>query len=72
MDNLFASGLLTIVKFFLLTLLFLFIIFSVVVFRQVQLMTRVLAVPISGSLKFVTWGLFVFAAGLFLFALASL
>jgi len=64
--------LLSIVKFFLLALLFLFIIFSVIVFRQVQLMTKVLAVPISGSLKFVALGLLFFAIGIFIFALLIL
>jgi len=72
MDNLFTSGLLTIVKFFLLALLFLFIIFSVIVVRQVQLMNRVLTVPISGSLKFVALGLLLFAIGIFIFALLIL
>jgi len=72
MDNLFTSGLLTIVKFFLLALLFLFIIFSVIVVRQVQLMNRVLTVPISGSLKFVALGLLLFAIAIFIFALLIL
>jgi hypothetical protein len=72
MDNLFTSGLLAIIKFFLLTLLFLFIVFSVIVVRQVQLMTRGLTVPISGSLKFVALGLLVFAIGIFIFALLIL
>ena len=72
MDNLFTSGLLTIVKFFLLALLFLFIIFSVIAVRQVQLMNRVLTVPISGSLKFVALGLLLFAIGIFIFALLIL
>ena len=72
MDNLFTSGLLSIVKFFLLTLLFLFIVFSVIVVRQVQLMTKVLTVPISGSLKFVALGLLFFAIGIFIFALLIL
>ena len=72
MDNLFTSGLLSIVKFFLLTLLFLFIVFSVIVVRQVQLMNRVLTVPISGSLKFVALGLLLFAIGIFIFALLIL
>lgn len=72
MDNLFTTGLLTIVKFFLLALLFLFIVFSVIVVRQVQLMTKVLTVPISGSLKFVALGLLLFAIGIFIFALLIL
>ena len=72
MDNLFTSGLLSIVKFFLLTLLFLFIVFSVIVVRQVQLMNRVLTVPISGSLKFVALGLLLFAIAIFIFALLIL
>lgn len=72
MDNLFTAGLLSIVKFFLLALLLLFIIFSVIVVRQVQLMTQVLTVPISGSLKFVALGLLLFAIGIFIFALLIL
>lgn len=72
MDNLFTSGLLSIVKFFLLALLFLFIVFSVIVVRQVQLMNRVLTFPISGSLKSVALGLLFFAIGIFIFALLIL
>lgn len=72
MDNLFTSGLLSIVKLFLVALLFLFIVFSVIVVRQVQLMTKVLTVPISGSLKFVALGLLLFAIGIFIFALLIL
>ena len=71
-NSIIGSSLLLIVKLFLLTLLFLFIVFSVIVVRQVQLMTKVLTVPISGSLKFVALGLLLFAIGIFIFALLIL
>lgn len=72
MDNLFTFGLLSIIKFFLLALLLLFIVFSAVVVRQVQLMNRVLTVPIAGSLRIVALALLFFAIGIFLVALVTL
>lgn len=72
MDNLFTSGLLSIIKFFLLALLLLFIVFSAIVVRQVQLMNRVLTVPIAGSLRIVALALLLFAIGIFLVALVTL
>lgn len=72
MDNLFTSGLLSIIKFFLLTLLFLFVVFSAIVVRQVQLMNRVLTVPIAGGLRIVALALLLFAIGIFLVALVTL
>lgn len=72
MDNLFTFGLLPIIKFFLLSVLLLFIVFTIVVFRQVQLMSRVLTMPISGGLKFAALGLLIFAAGIFILALLIL
>lgn len=72
MDNLLAAGFLTIVKMFLLILLALFILFSLIVVRQVQLMNKVLAVPISGSFKFVSYALLLFATAIFVTALVIL
>jgi hypothetical protein len=72
MNNLFAFGLLSIIKFFLLTLLFLFVVFSAIVVRQVQLMNRVLTVPIAGSLRIVALALLLFAIGIFLVARVTL
>lgn len=72
MENLFSFGLLSIVKFFLLALLILFIVFSAVVVRQVQLMNRVLTVPIAGGLRIVALALLLFAIGIFLVALVTL
>lgn len=66
------SGLLVIVRLFIWTLLALFIIFSVIVVRQVQLMTRVLTVPVSGGFKFVAVGLLLYAVMIFLVSLVIL
>ena len=71
-DSLLNFGFLGIVRIFLWILLLLFIVFSLVVVRQVQLMNRVLTVPIAGGLKFVALGLLVFAVGIFLVSLVTL
>ena len=71
-DILFNNGVLFAVKGFLLILLFLFIIFSGIVVRQVQLMNRVLTVPIAGSFRFVSYALFVFAVIIFCIAAVTL
>lgn len=71
-ENIINFGLLGLVKGLLLSLLFLFIVFTIVVFRQVQLMSRVLTVPISGGLKFAALGLLMFAVGIFILALLIL
>jgi|GEM_PF-5325965 len=72
MNYLADFGLLSIVKIFLWTLLLMFIIFSLVVVRQVQLMSQVLTVPISGGLKLVALGLLVFAVGIFIISVVVL
>lgn len=72
MENLFSFGILTIIKLFLLILLLLFIIFSAIVVRQVQLMSRVLTVPIAGGFKFVALALLLFSVSIFLIALVTL
>ena len=71
-NSLIDFGFLGIVRIFLWILLLLFIVFSLVVVRQVQLMNRVLTVPIAGGLKFVALGLLVFAVGIFLVSLVTL
>lgn len=71
-DTLFNNGILLAVKIFLLILLALFIIFSAVVVRQVQLMSKVLTVPIAGGFKFVALALLLFAIGIFVIALVTL
>ena len=71
-ETLINFGFLGIVKFFLLTLLLMFVVFSLVVVRQVQLMSRVLEVSISGGLKLVAWGLLVFAVGIFIISVVVL
>lgn len=71
-DSLLNFGFLGVVRIFLWVLLVLFVIFSLVVVRQVQLMNRVLSVPIAGGLKFVALGLLVFAIGIFLVSLVTL
>lgn len=71
-DTFFGAGFLNITKVFIWILLVLFIIFSLIVVRQVQLMTRVLSVPVSGSLKFAALGLLLFAVGIFLLSLLIL
>lgn len=70
--DLITTGILAIIRISLWILLLLFIAFSIIVFRQVQLMTKVLTVPISGGLKFVALGLLVFAVGIFLISLVIL
>jgi len=72
MDNLIELGLLGVVRFFLWVLLLMFVVFSLVVVRQVQLMNRVLEVPISGGLKLAAWGLLVFAVGIFIISVVVL
>ena len=72
MDNLIEFGFLGVVRFFLWILLLMFVVFSLVVVRQVQLMSRVLEVPISGGLKIVALGLLIFAAGIFIISVVVL
>lgn len=72
MNYLADFGFLGIVRFFLWILLLMFIVFSLVVVRQVQLMSRVLEVPISGGLKMVALGLLIFAAGIFIISVIVL
>lgn len=72
MNLLVDFGFLGIVRFFLWILLLMFIVFSLVVVRQVQLMSRVLEVPISGGLKIVALGLLIFAAGIFIISVIVL
>lgn len=65
-SDIFTSDiLLGIVKVFLWLLFGLFVIFAVIVVRQVQLMNRVLSVPIAGGLRFVSYGLLLFALSIF-------
>lgn len=71
-ETLLNSGILIVVKIFLLALLFLFIIFSAIVVRQVQLMSKVLTVPISGGFQFIALALLVFAIVIFFIALVLL
>ena len=72
MNYLVDLGLLSVVRIFLWALLLMFVVFSLVVVRQVQLMSRVLEVPISGGLKLVAWGLLVFAVGIFIISVVVL
>lgn len=72
MDNLLNFGLLSIIRFFLWVLLLMFIIFSLVVVRQTQLMNQVLEVPISGGLRLVALGLLIFAVGIFIISVVVL
>lgn len=67
-----SSGILTLVRLFIWALLALFVVFSLIVVRQVQLMTRVLTVPVSGGFKFVAVGLLLYAAMVFLVSLVIL
>lgn len=71
-DTIVNSGFLFAVKTFLLVLLSLFVVFSAIVVRQVQLMNNVLTVPVSGGFKFISFALLVFAIGVFLVALVTL
>ena len=66
MNYLVDLGLLSVVRIFLWALLLMFVVFSLVVVRQVQLMSQVLTVPISGGLKLVALALLVFAVGIFI------
>lgn len=71
-ESLAGFGLLGVFKLLLSAILFLFVLFALIVFRQVQLMNRVLAVPIAGGFKFVAAGLVLFAIGIFLLSLVIL
>lgn len=72
MNYLVDFGFLVIVRIFLWPLLLMFVVFSLVVVRQVQLMSKVLTVPISGGLKLVALGLLVFAVGIFIISVVVL
>ena len=72
MNYLADFGFLGIVRFFLWILLLMFVVFSFVVVRQVQLMSQVLTVPISGGLKLAAWGLLIFAVGIFIISVVVL
>lgn len=72
MNNLIDFGFLGVVRIFLWALLLMFVVFSLVVVRQTQLMSRVLEVPISGGLKIVALGLLIFAAGIFIISVVVL
>lgn len=67
-----ATSLLVVVKGFLWVLLALFVIFAVIVVRQVQLMNRVLSVPISGGIRVGALGLLLFAVSVFVMSLVVL
>lgn len=72
MNNLLDFGFLGLVKVFLWILLLMFVVFSFVVVRQVQLMSKVLTVPISGGFKIVALGLLIYAIGIFAISLVVL
>ena len=61
-----------IVKIFVLILLAMYIIFSIVVVRQVQLMTKALEVGFETQLKFISLAHLIFAVIVFLISLAIL
>lgn len=67
-----STGLLSLLKIFLWVLLAIFIVFCGVVVRQVQLMRRVLTVPVAGGLLFVALGFLAFAIGIFIISLVAL
>lgn len=72
MEDLINFGFLGLVKVSLWVLLLMFVVFSLVVVRQVHLMSKVLTVPISGGLKIVSLGLVIFAVGIFVISLVVL
>ena len=72
MESLLTTSLLAIVKFFLWTLLLLFVVFAAIVVRQVQLMNRVLSVPISGGLRALALGFLLVAVAVFVVSLVVL
>lgn len=72
METTLAASLLLVVKVFLWVLLALFIVFSVIVVRQVHLMNRVLSVPISGGIRIASLGLLLFAVTIFVVSLVAL
>ncbi|MFC1625596.1 DUF5657 family protein [Patescibacteria group bacterium] len=61
-----------VVKIFVLILLVMYIIFSVVVVRQVQLMTKALEVGFETQLRFLSFAHLIFAVIVFFIALAIL
>lgn len=67
-----SAQLLGVFRLLLWAFLAVFIVFSGVVVRQVQLMRRVLTVPVAGGLFFIALGLFVYAIGVFVIAIAVL
>jgi hypothetical protein len=72
MEEFINFGFLGLVKIALWILLLMFVVFSLVVVRQVHLMSKVLTVPISGGLKIVALGLVIFAVGIFIISLVVL
>ncbi len=61
-----------VIKFFLIILLSLYLIFSYVIIRQVQLMTATLEVGFETQLKFLAFAHFVFAAVVLIFSIITL
>lgn len=61
-----------IIKIFIIIFLSLYIIFALVVMRQVQLMTKTLEVGFENQLKFLTFTHFIAAVGVLVFAIAIL
>ncbi len=61
-----------IVKIFALLFLAIYIIFSIVIIRQVQLMTATLEIGFEGQLRFLSVLHFLFAVGVFVFGILIL
>lgn len=76
MDNLINSilhfNVWGVAKLFVLVGLAVYAVFAFVVVRQVKLMTEVVSGILTGSLRFVSWILFLFSVFIFLFVLLLL
>lgn len=60
------------VKIFILLFLAIYIVFSMVVIRQIKLMLQTLDMGLNLPIRFIGWGHFLFAVGIFVIALLIL
>ncbi len=60
------------VKIFVLLFLAIYIVFALVVIRQIKLMSETLDMGLNLPIRFIGWGHFLFAVGIFIIALTIL
>jgi len=68
-DSLFNINIWQVGKFFVLVGLFVYLVFSFVVVRQVKLMTQVVSGILTNSLRALSWIFFLFSLFIFIFVL---